>query len=60
MINWELIERGWYCSSLGGICMEHTGKWHCYPKKEIQDSIPSKIFFKTLAEAKKWFEEEVL
>ena len=57
MIKWELIERGWHCSYLGGICKENTGKWHCYILKDKQDRIPSNIAFKTLKKAKKWFEK---
>ena len=56
-IVWELIQSGWYCAKgVGGICQEYTNKWHCYPV-DMEYSIPSIIFFKTLAEAKKWFEK---
>ena len=55
-LDWQLVESGWYCSPLGGICKESTGKWHCYILKDKQDKIPSSIAFKTLKEAKKWFE----
>ena len=56
-MNWEMVESGWYCSKgVGGICQEYTHKWHCYPKGS-DDCIPSKVSFKTLAEAKKWFEK---
>jgi hypothetical protein len=59
MVNWIVVEPGWYFSPLGGICKESTGKWHCYVLKDKQDPVPPKISFKTLAEAKKWFEKGI-
>ena len=55
-MNWEMVEPGWYCAKgIGGICQEYTNKWHCYPKDEPNYKIPSKVSFKTLTEAKEWF-----
>ena len=57
MTTWEFQERGWYTAEgVGGICVERDGLWYCYPRS-LSFGVPSPIAFRTLAEAKKWFEK---
>lgn len=48
MIEWEMQDRGWYTSDLGGICKERNGWWF-YPK--LGSDAVTRGPFKTLREA---------
>jgi hypothetical protein len=51
MADWQMQERGWYTSDLGGIAEEDRGRWFFWPRDVVLSTGPIGPW-KTLADAK--------
>ena len=52
--KWEVVDKNWYCSDLGGIAKEKDRRWWFYPKHLPDWGENAQGPFKTLEYAKRY------